>query len=62
MPKALIGHFAQPDPRAVAEIAALRRRVAELTDEVDRLRAELGAVADLDAELATLDAATPSAV
>ena len=60
MPKALIGHLSHGDARA-AEIASLRRRVAELTDEVERLRRELDEVS-LDAELRTLDAAAATSV
>jgi hypothetical protein len=47
MAKALLGHLGGPDPLVAAELAALRRRVTALEDEVSRLRA-------LNSELTTL--------
>lgn len=40
MAKAILGHVGGPDPRLMAEVARLRRRVAELDAEVTRLNAE----------------------
>ena len=40
MAKAILGHVGGPDPRLLSEVARLRRRVAELQAEVDRLTAE----------------------
>lgn len=40
MAKAILGHVGGPDPRLMAEVARLRRRVGELDAEVARLTAE----------------------
>jgi hypothetical protein len=40
MAKAILGHVGGPDPRLLAEVARLRRRVAELEAEVLRLTEE----------------------
>ena len=40
MAKAILGHVGGPDPRLMAEVARLRRRVGELEAEVTRLSAE----------------------
>ena len=40
MAKAILGHVGGPDPRLMAEVARLRRRVGELEAEVTRLNAE----------------------
>jgi hypothetical protein len=63
MAKALFGHLGGTDPRTAAELAALRRRVRELQDEVDALReqAEHHTLARLDGEL-SVDALTVIAV
>jgi hypothetical protein len=39
MAKALLGYLGGPDPVVLSEMARLRRRVRDLEDEVDRLRA-----------------------
>ena len=64
MAKALHGHLVGPDPRAALEINALRRRIAELQDQVERLSTELAAAqhaaplaVDLDDELRALGGA-----
>jgi hypothetical protein len=57
MAKALLGHVGGLDPRLMAEVTMLRRRVRELEGEVLRLRAENDALAAAAApdELLTLD-------
>lgn len=40
MAKAILGHVGGPDPRIVAEMRRLQRRVAELESELIRVRAE----------------------
>ena len=40
MAKAILGHVGGPDPRLMAEVARLRRRVGELEAEVTRLSTE----------------------
>ena len=48
MARALLGHVGSPGEQVLAfEVARLRRRVAELQDEVTRLR-ETSAVLDLE--------------
>jgi hypothetical protein len=73
MAKAILGHVGGPDPRLMAEVARLRRRVGELEAELTRLNSEnqtlLAASLDgslegsLDGSLAeeiiTLDATRP---
>ena len=49
MAKALLGHVGGPDPRMVAEMRRLQRRVRDLEAELVRLQTEndtLAAVAD----------------
>lgn len=41
MAKAIMGHVGGPDPRLLAEVARLRRRVRDLEDEVARLSTEV---------------------
>jgi hypothetical protein len=58
MAKALLGHVGGPDPRLLAEVAVLRRRVRDLEAELLRLRAEndaLAAAATPADELISLD-------
>jgi hypothetical protein len=60
MAKAILGHVGGVDPRMLAEIAVLRRRVRELQAEVERLSAENAALLSVDAmpeEIISLDAA-----
>lgn len=65
MAKAILGYVGGPDPRLLAEVARLRRRVTELQSEVERLAAENQALlpdsigAALADEIITLDAARP---
>lgn len=44
MAKALLGHVGGSDPRLLAEVAVLRRRVGDLEAEVLRLSAENDAI------------------
>ena len=49
MARALMGHLGTPTDQALAyEVARLRRRVAELEGEVDRLRASRNATLDIE--------------
>ncbi len=65
MAKAIFGHIGGPDPRLLAEVARLRRRVVELQSEVDRLTEENQALVpdsiggSLAEEIITLDAPLP---
>lgn len=65
MAKAILGHIGGPDPRLLAEVARLRRRVVELQSEVDRLTEENQALVpdslggSLAEEIITLDAPLP---
>jgi hypothetical protein len=69
MAKAILGHVGGPDPRLMAEVARLRRRVGELEAEVTRLTAENqvlltdslnGSLGEaLPEEIITLDAPRP---
>jgi hypothetical protein len=58
MAKAILGHVGGPDPRLMAEVARLRRRVGELEAELTRLNSENQALlaqsldSSLDASLA----------
>jgi hypothetical protein len=61
MAKALLGHIGGSDPRILAEIALLRRRVSDLEAEVLRLRAENEAFTVVDGDLLTLDVTTVEA-
>ena len=47
MAKALLGHVGGPDPRLVAEVRRLQRRVLDLEAEVLRLRAENDALTEI---------------
>lgn len=40
MAKAIIGHLSGPDAQNTYETALLRRRVAELHEEIERLKSE----------------------
>ena len=65
MAKAILGHLGGPDPRLLAEVARLRRRVADLQSEVERLAAENEALlpaslgGSLADEIITLDTPAP---
>lgn len=65
MAKAILGHIGGPDPRLLAEVARLRRRVSDLQAEVERLTAENEALLpqtigeSLTDDIITLDAPTP---
>ena len=62
MAKALLGHVGGPDPRVIAEMRGLRRRVSDLESQLLRLQAEndaLQAAAGRD-ELLRLDDRTNS--
>ena len=49
MARALMGHLGTPTDQALAyEVARLRRRVAELEGEVERLRASRNATLDIE--------------
>ncbi|MCW2897992.1 MAG: hypothetical protein JWO67_257 [Streptosporangiaceae bacterium] len=48
MAKALLGHVGGPDPRMVAEMRRLQRRVRDLETELVRLQAENDALASED--------------
>ena len=49
MARALMGHLGMPTDQALAyEVARLRRRVAELEGEVERLRASKNATLDIE--------------
>jgi hypothetical protein len=48
MAKALLGHVGGPDPRMVAEMRRLQRRVRDLEAELVRLQAENDALASVD--------------
>lgn len=61
MAKALLGHIGGSDPRILAEIAVLRRRVSDLEAEVLRLRAENEALSVVGEDLLTLDVTTVEA-
>jgi hypothetical protein len=62
MAKAILGHLGGPDPRLLAEVARLRRRVSDLQAEVERLSAENEALLpqsigeSLSDDIITLDA------
>ena len=65
MAKALLGYVGGPDPRLLAEVAVLRRRVRELEAEMLRLRAEndaLAAAVTPEGTLISLDVASDAAV
>lgn len=46
MAKALVGYLGRPDAQNTYETALLRRRVAELSDEVERLKTENDALSE----------------
>jgi hypothetical protein len=48
MAKALLGHVGGPDPRMVAEMRRLQRRVRDLEAELVRLEAKNKALASVD--------------
>ncbi len=48
MAKALFGHLGGPDPIVAAELSRLRRRVADLEAEVERLHAASGVLTALE--------------
>jgi hypothetical protein len=48
MAKALLGHVGGPDPRMVAEMRRLQRRVRDLEAQLVRLQAENEALASVD--------------
>jgi hypothetical protein len=48
MAKALLGHVGGPDPRMVAEMRRLQRRVRDLEAELVRLQAENDALSSVD--------------
>ncbi|HEY7483766.1 MAG TPA: hypothetical protein VH912_04830 [Streptosporangiaceae bacterium] len=54
MAKALLGHVGGPDPRMVAEMRRLQRRVRDLEAELVRLQAENDALATSQDDLVTL--------
>jgi hypothetical protein len=54
MAKALLGHVGGPDPRMVAEMRRLQRRVRDLEAELVRLQAENDALATTQDGLVTL--------
>lgn len=60
MAKALLGYVGGPDPRLLAEMRRLQRRVQDLETELSRVRAEndaLAAVADHEQLLSSIDVA-----
>jgi hypothetical protein len=54
MAKALLGHVGGPDPRMVAEMRRLQRRVRDLEAELVRLQAENDTLATSQDDLVTL--------
>jgi len=54
MAKALLGHVGGPDPRMVAEMRRLQRRVRDLEAELVRLQAENDTLATTQDDLVTL--------
>ncbi|MGI8335488.1 hypothetical protein ACRYCC_36530 [Actinomadura scrupuli] len=48
MAKALLGHVGGPDPRIVAEMRRLQRRVRDLEAELLRLQSENDVLASVD--------------
>jgi hypothetical protein len=57
MAKALLGHVGGVDPRMLAELRRLQRRVRELEAQVLRLEAENDALAARPDDLLTIDVA-----
>lgn len=56
MAKALYGHVGGPDPRMVAEMRRLQRRVRDLEDELVRLQEQNEALSATQAEMLTVSA------
>jgi hypothetical protein len=54
MAKALLGHVGGPDPRMVAEMRRLQRRVRDLEAELVRLQSENDALASVDQDVEVL--------
>jgi hypothetical protein len=54
MAKALLGHVGGPDPRIVAEMRRLQRRVRDLEAELVRLQAEKDALSTAQDDLVPL--------
>jgi hypothetical protein len=54
MAKALLGHVGGPDPRMVAEMRRLQRRVRDLEAELVRLQSENDALASVERDVAVL--------
>jgi hypothetical protein len=54
MAKALLGHVGGPDPRMVAEMRRLQRRVRDLEAELVRLQAEKDALSTAQDDLVHL--------
>jgi hypothetical protein len=54
MAKALLGHVGGPDPRMVAEMRRLQRRVRDLEAELVRLQSENDALASVDQDVEEL--------
>jgi len=54
MAKALLGHVGGPDPRMVAEMRRLQRRVRDLEAELVRLQSENDALASVDRDVEEL--------
>jgi hypothetical protein len=54
MAKALLGHVGGPDPRMVAEMRRLQRRVRDLEAELLRLQSENDALASVERDVAVL--------
>lgn len=56
MAKALYGHVGGPDPRMVAEMRRLQRRVRDLEDELVRLQEQNEALSASQTEMLTVSA------
>jgi hypothetical protein len=54
MAKALLGHVGGPDPRMVAEMRRLQRRVRDLEAELVRLQSENDALVSVDRDVEEL--------
>jgi hypothetical protein len=54
MAKALLGHVGGPDPRMVAEMRRLQRRVRDLEAELVRLQSENDALASVERDVEVL--------
>jgi hypothetical protein len=62
MAKALYGHLGGADPVTANELVRLRRRVRELEDEVDRLRATSEALTAMVTEDRLVDVTVTAAL